>query len=363
MSRPTRPQTRRPGGRTRPPGPIESAVLQARTTRVSSVRHLVEPPPGAVTEPDPPVRDQNADRVRALFAGGRGRGARWARSVRGASARQWAGGSRAVRRLRVGHWFGVIAALLMLGLAGYLVFFSAVLDVRQVRLVGGDRFTQAQLDEIAATELGRPLARADGDAIIGQVTGFPAVRDAQVVRAWPHTLEVRVDERVPVASVPAGDAAADGEAGAGQDTGDDQSAADDGYDLVAGDGVHIERVDEAPADLPRIDAEAREAGPPTVTAVATVLAVLDLDQRGRIVEATAASPDSIQLRVEVPVRPDTDASDRAAEAEAVEGLTREVTVQWGSAEESALKAEVLSALLMTRAIEYDVSAPRTPVTR
>lgn len=339
MSRPTRPQTRRPGGRTRPPGPIESAVLQARTARVSTVRHLVEPPPR--TDPEPDAYDQNADRVRALFAGGRGRGARWARSVRGASARQWAGGSRAVRRLRARHWFGVIATLLVLGLVGYLVFFSPVLDVRQVRLVGGDRFTQAQLDEIAATELGRPLALADGDVIISQVTGFPAVRDAQVVRAWPHTLEVRVDERVPVASVPAGDA------GSG-----------DGYDLVAGDGVHIERVVQAPANLPGIDAQARDAGRQTVTAVATVLAALGPDLRGEIVEATAASPDSIQLLVEVPVRPDPDVSDQAAE-----GLTREVTVQWGSAEESALKAEVLAALLMTRADEYDVSAPRTPVTR
>ena len=340
MSRPTRPQARRPGGRTRPPGQVESAVLQARpATRVSAVRHIVEPPPEPAPEPAPPP-----ERVRPLFDGGRPT----ARGPRDTSGRRWKGGTRVLRRMRARHWLGVLAALLVAALAVWVVFFSPLLDVRKVRLVGGERFTQAQLDEIAADELGRPLALADTGGLAAAVSDIPAVQGAKVVRAWPNTLEVRVDERVPVATVPV-----EGE--------------DAGFDLVAGDGVVIEHVAEAPEELPGIDAATRDAGRDTVRAVTTVLAALSLDERGRVLEATAASPDSIQLKVEVPDLPDPDAApaerDAAAEDASGEVPTREVTVQWGSAEESALKAEVLSALLTTEAQEYDVSAPRAPVTR
>ena len=43
--------------------------------------------------------------------------------------------------------------------------------------------------------------------------------------------------------------------------------------------------------------------------------------------------------------------------------TREVQVVWGGVDDSALKAEVLAALLKTDAKVYDVSSPTTPVTR
>ncbi|WP_226997259.1 hypothetical protein [Tessaracoccus aquimaris] len=44
-------------------------------------------------------------------------------------------------------------------------------------------------------------------------------------------------------------------------------------------------------------------------------------------------------------------------------LSGDREVVWGSAEESELKGQVLSALLSVEASVYDVSAPRDPITR
>lgn len=239
-------------------------------------------------------------------------------------------------------------AALLAGLAlGWVFLFSPLLTVQQTRLVGADRFTQAQLDAVTADQVGVPLARVDTGALAAAVEESPAVRHAQVVRVWPDTLEVRIDERVPVGAVPVG---ADGK---------------DGYDLLAADGVSVERVTDLPDGLPVITPQTREAGEPALKAVTTVLASLSAERRGRVVEATAQTPDSIELTLDVQVTPDavpTGQAPPAPDSAGTEPKRRRVTVNWGSAEESALKAEVLGALLSTDADVFDVSSPRTPVT-
>jgi cell division protein FtsQ len=78
----------------------------------------------------------------------------------------------------------------------------------------------------------------------------------------------------------------------------------------------------------------------TIRSVVTVSAALPVALRGEVASISAASPDSITLN-----------------------LGSGVKVVWGSSDDSARKAEVLSVLMRRKAKVYDVSAPDLPVTK
>jgi len=74
--------------------------------------------------------------------------------------------------------------------------------------------------------------------------------------------------------------------------------------------------------------------------VVTVSAALPETLRAQVRSISAASPDSITLN-----------------------LSSDVKVVWGSSDDSARKAGVLSVLMKRQAKVYDVSAPDLPVTK
>jgi cell division protein FtsQ len=94
-----------------------------------------------------------------------------------------------------------------------------------------------------------------------------------------------------------------------------------------------------PAGLPeaKVTGTRREV---TVRSVVTVSAALPSILRAQVGSISAASPDSITLN-----------------------LGSGVKVVWGSSDDSARKAEVLSVLMKRKAAVYDVSAPDLPVTK
>jgi cell division protein FtsQ len=261
----------------------------------------------------------------------------------------------------------MIVCLLVSVALAWVVLFSPWLSVRQLQLVGNDRFSTTELQAIAAPSIGRPLARVNTDALAAAVATAPSVKEAQVVRVWPSTLEVRVTERIPVAAVPRSDS----------------------FDLMAADGVVVETVDKAPPGLPTVTEETVAGGQEALVAAAEVLDSLPAELRARVPQASAATRDSVQFELMVPApveetsHDDTsDKADKPTRTDTVDGTAQtdgvaadnaekpptepkmvKVTVMWGSPEESALKAEVLGVLLKTPAREYDVSSPQTPVTR
>ncbi len=284
-------------------------------------------------------------------------------------------------------------------LLGYVFLFSPLLAVRKVQLVGGDRFGSAQLQAMAGSEMGVPLARVDLASLQRRVTSEPAVKSARVVRVWPHTLEVRVTERIPVVAVPVLEKASDspdhessdsqssgqqssgqgssGGGSAGQEsTGDSDSTRKTGaVELMAADGVVIETVTEMPEGLPAVTTETVEAGKEAVESAAEVVSALPDQLRAEVTEVSATSRDSVMLTMEVPPVASAEKEDGksgqgessesgGSESEgAEEPETRTVTVVWGAVEDSPLKAEVLGVLLQADAKVYDVSSPSTPVTR
>ena len=129
---------------------------------------------------------------------------------------------------------------------------------------------------------------------------------------------MRVTERVPVAAV----------------------AADGGFALVDADGVQLAVESEAPGDVPMVSGATVAAGDGPLQAATSVLQSLPVNLRAQVARTEALTRDSVTLT-----------------------LRSKSTVVWGSPDDSALKAEVLGVLLQKRADVYDVSAPRTPVTR
>jgi cell division protein FtsQ len=195
---------------------------------------------------------------------------------------------------------------------------SSLLVVERVEVVGAQRQDVEQVRSAVAGVVGRQLARVDTGDVERDVAALPVVRTAEAVRVWPSTLEVRLVERVPVAAVP------------------DVS----GYVLVDRTGAPVVARAEPPADLPVVDVNLRIAAPGTLPAVLQVMDDLPSDLRAEVERVGATSPDSVGMQL------------RAGQS-----------VVWGGPDDAALKARVLDVLLTQEAEVYDVSSPRTPVTR
>jgi cell division protein FtsQ len=213
---------------------------------------------------------------------------------------------------------GLVASLLVLALAAWVVLASPLLALREVRVTGTQRLDPAQVEALVRAEAGTPLLRLDTAGLAERIEALPLVGTAEVLRSWPRTAEVQVTERLPVAVVGAGE----------------------GVALVDVDGRRLFEQPEAPADLPELSAATERAGPDAVRAALAVTGDLPVELRAQVATVDASSADSVRLT-----------------------LRSEAEVVWGGAQESELKAEVLAVLLTQDADEYDVSAPRNPVTR
>ncbi|NIK60457.1 cell division protein FtsQ/DivIB [Kribbella shirazensis] len=230
---------------------------------------------------------------------------------------------RFARRQRLVRWrswlpWTVGGGLVVLaGLIVWLFYFSSAFAVSGVRISGADTVPVATIEQTAAVPTGTPLAKVGLRSIADRVRTIPAVADAQVTRAWPRKIVIVVTERVPVVVVTDGSR----------------------YELVDATGTAYRTVPDRPAGLP----EAKVTGvrrDVTVHSVVTVSAALPDTLRAQVGSISAASPDSITLN-----------------------LSSGVKVVWGSSDDSARKAEVLSVLMKRQAKVYDVSAPDLPVTK
>lgn len=220
------------------------------------------------------------------------------------------------RRRRVLLLAVAVAALVVLGGLAWLVFGSSVLGVRDVTVQGAKLVSAAEVERIAEVPDGQPLATVDLGAIATRVSGLPPVATVSVARQWPGTVLIRITERAPAFAI---------ETAGGYWIADDQGVV---FDSAAQPpkGVLVARV---PSNDTRL---IRDLG--------TVLRALPAEVRSKLRLVAAQTPDSITL-----------------------DLPGGVTVIWGSAEQSELKAQVLSRLMERDHRVYDVSAPSNPTTR
>ncbi|NCT89968.1 FtsQ-type POTRA domain-containing protein [Cellulomonas sp. APG4] len=230
---------------------------------------------------------------------------------------------RRLARRKVG-WAAAVVAVL--AAAGWLLLLSPVLalDAARIEVSGeGTVVDAAVVREVVARHDGTPLPRLDTVALRREVLDVPGVRAAEVARLWPHGVSVTVVSREPVAAVP---------------------HADGGVALLDADGVQVGRSDAAPEGLPLVEVPLDEPGARTLTAVLTVLRQLPEALAAEVVAVSARTQDTVRLT-----------------------LDDGAVVEWGSADQGALKARVLETLRAAEASAgvsvYDVSAPTLPITR
>lgn len=225
--------------------------------------------------------------------------------------RQW--------RRRLAAWRPALVAaglVAVLAFAAWAVFFSTWLAADDVEVSGADTVGRARVLGAADVELGVPLARLDLGEIQRRVAAMPAVAQVEVHRSWPHTVSIEVTERVPIAAARHG-----GE-----------------WWVMDAEGVLFRPSDAREPGLAVV--KAPSADPDALREVAEVVAALPASLAAEVDEVRARTMDSIELR-----------------------LDGRRVVEWGSAAETARKAQVLAFMLdHIPARVYDVSVPDQPTT-
>ena len=209
-----------------------------------------------------------------------------------------------------------VGAVVVVALAVWLLYFSPFLTVHHVSVSGEQAMSASDIETAAKVPFGTPLIEADLDQIRQRVQAMPGVQSASVSRSWPQTISITVTERVPVAVV---------------------SMSGDLRDIDAT-GVVFGRLSHRPAGVPLI----RLSGSVDASALrgaATVAASLPPSILRQVTFITVRTMDDIRLN-----------------------LTGGRQVRWGSATDSATKAEVATALLRLHKQIIDVSVPSNPTT-
>ena len=229
---------------------------------------------------------------------------------------------RRLTRHRIALGASALTAALVLG---WVLLVSPVLalDLAEVELRGqGTVVDAAAVSAVIAAHDRTPLPRLDTVGLRRSILEVPGVRAAEVARVWPHGLRVTLVAREPVAAVPQ----------------------EGGYALLDVEGVQVGRSDAAPEGLPVISVPLDDPAARAMTAALSVLQQLPPELLAEVVTASAESQDTVAF-----------------------GLAGGATVEWGSADRTALKARVLATLRSSPASVgakvYDVSAPTLPITR
>lgn len=232
--------------------------------------------------------------------------------------------------------YTAIALALVAVLYVVLVFFSPLLATQTITVRGASLLETTQVELKLEPLRGVPLTRIDEKRVRELIGQDNVLRSVQVESRPPHELVVTLKERTAIAIVKVGET----------------------YHTVDTDGVSLMESSSEPSTsvpLVRLNGDDPQHSDEFRT-ISTALSAMPAELLAQVKEASATSTSSITLT-----------------------LRDNTTVQWGTAQESELKAKVLLSLrqaVAQRAQEeassgaqaqkvtvYDVSAPRVPVTR
>lgn len=210
----------------------------------------------------------------------------------------------------------LVALVVLLGAGVWVVRWSSLLAVRTVTVEGISLLTVGQVREAGWIAEGTPLARVNVGAVASRVAELPAVQSVRVHRSWPDTIRIVVTERTPVYQV--------------RDAGR--------YYWVDRTGTIFHVAGQVRPGLPQALADPGDKR--LLGDLATTVASLSTTLRSQTDHLEATSPDAI-----------------------VVVLSKDRRVVWGSADQSATKSTVATAMLGTPARTYDVSSPDHPTAR
>nr|WP_232842208.1 FtsQ-type POTRA domain-containing protein [Terrimesophilobacter mesophilus] len=201
--------------------------------------------------------------------------------------------------------------------------YSPVLALRTIRVDGAKSVDAKAVTKAIDGQLGTPLALLDYGAITTELNSFPLIRSFATEIVPPSTLVVHIVERSPVGVV----------------------VTSAGFATVDPAGVVLSTSAKRPDGTALIELGSAGTDSVAFEAVVDVMLALPASIRSRVDIAQAGSKDDVRL--------------------ILKGTGAQIV--WGSAERSALKARVLTELMAAQGknarVEYDVSAPMSPVVR
>lgn len=209
----------------------------------------------------------------------------------------------------------VVAAVAVAAALVWLVWFSPVLQVREVEVTGGEVTTPEQVIEVAQVPLGTALAAIDAGAIRERVLSLPAVAAVEVKRNWPDTVVIVLTERQVVY----------------------QRVVDGGFQWVDAEGRVFHT---SPVAVPGVQAHTATDDERLLRDVATMVSALPPEITEQVDRVAATSIDHLVIYL-------------------IDGRI----VVWGNAEKSAEKAALLPTLLAMAGNVFDISVPSHPAIR
>ena len=256
-----------------------------------------EADPGALDAEEPPLTQRDVWRA-----------ARARRKALKNEIRRFTQRSRRRRMI----WFGTFGALFLLIGGTALAAYSPLFAVEKVTVIGATTLDPAQIEAALADQVGTPLAMVDAGEVKEALIAFPLIETYALEAKPPHGLTVRIVERTPVGVL----------------------ASDAGYTLVDAAGVALATTDAQPAGQPLLEIEGGTESAAFESA-GLVVRSLPADLRAQLTRVEASSTDDVTL------------------------VLGDKTVVWGSSEESAEKAFVLTRLVAANpdAETFDVSTP------
>lgn len=292
------------------------AKPEPRSKRPTPARSRAGAAPAAAAAPAPSARDSRlqARRQRAELR----RAVRDRRRAEKAELRRF---TRRIRHRRIA--LAVLAGVVVSMIALVLVaVYSPLLALRTIEVEGASRVDPAQVHAALSDQLGTPLALISDAEVTEALSAFPLIRSYVTQLVPPDTMRVVLVERQPIGTV---------------------RAASGAFHLVDPAGVVLQESAERMAGVPLIDVpEAPAAG---FAAVVEVLLAMPAALLSQVDSATASTRDDVSL--------------------VLVGVGQRV--RWGSAQDSAAKAALLSALIgvtdPSQPGEFDVSAPSNGVFR
>ncbi|MFV0136526.1 cell division protein FtsQ/DivIB [Streptomyces sp. HMX87] len=226
----------------------------------------------------------------------------------------------------------VVLALAVVLLASgsiWVLYGSNWLRVERVSVSGTRVLTPAQVREAADVPVGEPLISVDTEAIAARLSRkLPRIDAVDVVRSWPHGIDLKVTERTPVLIVQKGEK----------------------YVEVDDEGVRYATVSRAPKGVPALKL--------TLSRKGSAAASLRRFGEDRLVREAVR----VAARIPAAVARET----RTVKVRSYDDVTLELsggrTVAWGSSEKGRDKARALTALRKAApdARHFDVSVPSAP---
>lgn len=221
---------------------------------------------------------------------------------------------------KFGRW-AAIAGVIAGALWAFFMSPLFTLHTPNVELLGlSDEIDDTAVATVIGSHDGESLALLNVPHVADQLREITGVLDAKVERVWPSGLRVTLVARRPVAAIASGA----------------------GFTLLDADSIEVGFVDQAPTSLPLVTVPVGDDR--VLSAVLEVIRNLPAGVLGRVSGIGAQTEDTVSF-----------------------ALTDGPRVEWGSADDSALKAQVLAAMLASSSAPVggviDVSAPTLPITR